>query len=173
MWTFMRQVCFREKSRHCLDHFFFFLIFLLLLFTWVKQLLRGMRLSFKKPAKCLQELHSTEQALLADEHTRSQRRPAGAIDRPRRQTSSAAGQHEGRPRHSRSPSAWTVARWTCWCRLCTLARQTPSCRSCPPEHTHHVTSENGWATTTTLLQLTATLENVLNPSKEGPTWILL
>ena len=32
-----------------------------------------------------------------------------------------------------------------------------------PEHTRHVTSENGWATTTTLLQLTATLDNVLIP----------
>ena len=36
-----------------------------------------------------------------------------------------------------------------------------------PERTHHVTSENGWATTTTLLQLTA------NPSREGEAWVLL
>ena len=36
-----------------------------------------------------------------------------------------------------------------------------------PERTHHVTSESGWATTTTLLQLTVTLDNVLNPSREG------
>ena len=44
----------------------------------------------------------------------------------------------------------------------------------PEERTHHVTSENGWAvTTTTLLQLTATLNNVLNLSKEGQAWILL
>ena len=28
--------------------------------TWVKRLLRGMRLSYKKPAKCLKELHSPE-----------------------------------------------------------------------------------------------------------------
>ena len=41
------------------------------------------------------------------------------------------------------------------------------------EHTHHVTSENGWATTTTLLQLTATLDGVLNPGREGQAWILL
>ena len=34
-----------------------------------------------------------------------------------------------KPRHSRSPSAWTVACWTCWCRSCARARQTPSCRS--------------------------------------------
>ena len=42
-----------------------------------------------------------------------------------------------------------------------------------PERTHHVTSENGWATTTTLLQLAATLDNVLNPGREGQSWILL
>ena len=41
------------------------------------------------------------------------------------------------------------------------------------ERTHHVTSENGCATTTTLLQLTATLDNVLNPRREGQAWILL
>ena len=40
-----------------------------------------------------------------------------------------------------------------------------------PEHTHHVTSENGWATTTTILQLAATLDDVMN--KEGQSWILL
>ena len=42
-----------------------------------------------------------------------------------------------------------------------------------PERTHHVTSENGWATTTTLLQLTATLDGELNPGREGQAWILL
>ena len=42
-----------------------------------------------------------------------------------------------------------------------------------PERTHHVTSENGRATTTTILQLTATLDKVLNPSREGQAWILL
>ena len=36
-----------------------------------------------------------------------------------------------RPRRSQSPSAWTVARWTCWCRSCTRARQTPTCPSSP------------------------------------------
>ena len=30
-------------------------------YDWVRQLLRGMRLSCKKPAKCLKELHSPEQ----------------------------------------------------------------------------------------------------------------
>ena len=42
-----------------------------------------------------------------------------------------------------------------------------------PERTHHVTSENGWATTTTLLQLVATLDDVMNPGREGQSWILL
>ena len=42
-----------------------------------------------------------------------------------------------------------------------------------PERTHHVTSENGWATTTTLLQHAVTLDDVMNPSKEGQAWILL
>ena len=42
-----------------------------------------------------------------------------------------------------------------------------------PERTRHVTSENGWATTTTLLQLAAALDDVMNPNKEGQSWILL
>ena len=42
------------------------------------------------------------------------------------------------------------------------------------ERTRHVTSDNNWAiTATTILQFTATLDNVLNPSKEGEAWILL
>ena len=41
-----------------------------------------------------------------------------------------------------------------------------------PERTHHDTSENSWATTTTIPQLAATLDDV-NPSKEGESWILL
>ena len=44
----------------------------------------------------------------------------------------------------------------------------------PEERTHHVTSENGWAiTATTFLQFIATLDNVLNLSKELQAWILL
>ena len=38
-----------------------YIFFFVSLFTWVKQLLRGMRLSFKKPAKCVKELHSPKQ----------------------------------------------------------------------------------------------------------------
>ena len=34
---------------------------------------------------------------------------------------------------------FTVARWTCWCRSCTRARQTPVLPEQPwPERTHHV-----------------------------------
>ena len=36
-----------------------------------------------------------------------------------------------------------------------------------------MTSENGWDTTTTRLQLTTALDDVLNPGKEGQAWILL
>ena len=44
----------------------------------------------------------------------------------------------------------------------------------PEERTHHVTSENGWAiTATTILQFIATLDSVLNLSKELQAWILL
>ena len=42
-----------------------------------------------------------------------------------------------------------------------------------PEHTHHVTSENGWASARSLLQLAATVDDVLKPSKEGQARILL
>ena len=67
-----------------------------------------------------------------------------------------------------------MAGWKCWCRSCTRARQTPVLPEKPwPEHTRHVTSENGWAMTTTILQLAATLDDVMNPSKEGQSWILL
>ena len=165
---------------------------------WVRQLFHGMHLSCKKPAKCVKELHGLEQqhatrtdsyqAVLADEHLWRQRRPrpehrrdfvpllAGASDRsapPRRPASSAAGQNEGAATftvtfimergpldmlmqimHARKTDAvWPEQPW--------------------PERTRHVTSENGWATTATILQLAATLDDVLNPGKQGPAWILL
>ena len=44
----------------------------------------------------------------------------------------------------------------------------------PEERTRRVTSENGWAiTATTILQFIATLDNVLNLSKEEQAWIHL
>ena len=86
---------------------------------WVKQLLYGMRLSYKKPAKCVTELHSLEQqhanthrlfiklCWLVDKHAVSAdcvvnidetscRLPVHQIGWGRGvQTSSAAGQHKG------------------------------------------------------------------------------
>ena len=41
------------------------------------------------------------------------------------------------------------------------------------EHTHHVTSETGWATTTMMLPLPSALDEVLNASREGQAWIFL
>ena len=40
-----------------------------------------------------------------------------------------------------------------------------------PPHTRHVTSENGWTTTT--LQLATAMDDVLSPTKEGQSWFLL
>ena len=80
-------------------------------------------------------------------------------------------EHKGGPRRSQSSPAWTVARWTCWCRSCTHARQTPSCPSSP-----------GRSALITSLRRTAgprrprscssraALDNVLNPGREGQSW---
>ena len=112
--------------------------------TGVKQLLRGMRLSHKKPAKCLKELHSTalqeanthrlfiKLCWLMDKHTESVVIIDETSCRLVRWLSCRATQR--RPRRSRWPSAWAVDRWTCSCRSYTLARQTPSCRSSPQPH---------------------------------------
>ena len=126
------------------------------------------------------------QAVLAHGQARSQRRPCrehrrdlvppppGATDwmgPPRRETSAAAGQHEGgddvHGRMGRGPLDMLV-------QIVHAGKTDAVLPEQPwPERTHHVTSENGWATTTTLLQLTATLDGVLNPGREGQSWILL
>ena len=86
---------------------------------WVRQLLHGMRLSFKKPAKCLKELHSPalqeanthrlfiKLCWLVDKHVVSADRVVHIDETScrlllvhqtgwgRREASSAAGQHEG------------------------------------------------------------------------------
>ena len=90
-------------------------------YAWVRRLPHGMRLSFKKPAKCLKELHSPalqeanthrlfiKLCWLMDKHAVSADRVVNIDETscrllpvhqtgwgpPRRQTSSAAGQHEG------------------------------------------------------------------------------
>ena len=101
-----------------------------------------------------QHAPALHQAVLAHGQARCQRRPRREHRRdllpsppgashwmgpPRREASSAAGATRGRRRHSQSPSAWAVDCWTCSCRSCTRASQTPSCRSSlagahPPRH---------------------------------------
>ena len=113
---------------------------------WVQQ--RGMRLSYKKPAKCVKELHSPEQQhanthplfiklWLVDKHavsadcvvnideTSCPFLPVHHIAWGRHGVSCRATQR--RPRHSQSPSAWTAARWTC----------TPSSRHVRERLGHH------------------------------------
>ena len=144
-----------------------------------------MRLSCKKPAKCLKELHSPEQqyanthrlhqAVLAYGQARSQRRPrrehrrdflpppAGASDRGVKQAQLWGNAKEA--------TTFTVAFSMDHGPLDMLIVQADKTDSVlPEEHTHHVTSEIGWANTTTLLQLMATLDNVLNLSKELQAW---
>ena len=57
-------------------------------------------------------------------------------------------------------------------KSCEWARQTPSCRSSLGQCTL-AASENGGATKATLVQLTAALDDVMSPGKEGQSWILL
>ena len=87
-----------------------------------------------------QHAPAVHQALLADGQARSQRRP-----RPERRRDfvpaprciwgsrrAKQAQLQGNAKEATTftiVSAWTVARWTCWCRSCTSERQTPSCRS--------------------------------------------
>ena len=157
-----------------------------------------MRLSFKKPAKCVKELHSPEQhanthqlfiklcwllsthAVSADrvvniDETFCRLLPGHQIGWGRRGVKQA--QLQG---NAKEATTFTVAfsmdrgPLDMLTQIVHAGKTDAVLPELPwPEHTHHVTSENGWATTTTLLQLTATLHNVLNPSKEGPTWILL
>ena len=131
---------------------------------WVKKLLRGMHLSFKKPAKCLKELHSpalqeanthrlfTKLCWLMDKHAVSADRvvnidetscrllPVHQTGWGRRGVKQA--QLQG---NTREATTFTVAfsmgvdRWTCSCRSCTRARQTPFAGAAlagahPPRH---------------------------------------
>ena len=129
---------------------------------WVKKLLYGVR--YKKPAKCVKELHSPEQqhanthrlfnklCWLTDKHAVSADRlvnidescrllPVHQIgwDRPGVKHAQPQG-NTRRPRRSRLSSAWTVVRWTCSCGSCTRARQTLSCWGSPGHSPRH-----GWA----------------------------
>ena len=167
--------------------------------TWVRQLLRGMHLSFKKPAKCLKELHSPalqeanthrlfiKLCWLMDKHAVSADRvvnidetscrllPVHQTGWGRRGVKQA--QLQG---NTKEATTFTVALSMDRGPLDMLVQIVHAGKTDAvlpeqpwPERTHHVTSENGWATTTTLLQLTATLDGVLNPGREGQSWILL
>ena len=123
---------------------------------WVKKLLRGIRLSFKKPAKCLKELHSSEQqhanthwlfiklCWLMDKHAVSADRVVNIDETsyrllPVHQTGWGRRGVKQAQLLGNTKEATTfrvafrknVARWTCWCRSCTPARQTPFCPSSP------------------------------------------
>ena len=124
----------------------------------------------------------------AEAEARCQRRPrrehrrdfllaaAGESDRvgpPWRQAGSAAGQHEGgHDIHGRLQMDRGALDM-----LVQIVHGSETDAVLPeqpwPEHTHHVTSETGWANTTTLLQLTTALDDVRNPGKQGQAWILL
>ena len=135
-----------------------------------------------------QHAPAVHQAVLAHGQARCQRRPrcehrrdllpplAGESDRvgpPRRLTSSTCRATLRRPRHSR----FSMDRGPLDMLMQMVhAGKTDAVLPEQPrlERTHHVTSQNGWAiTATTILQFIATLDTVLNPSKEGHAWILL
>ena len=168
-------------------------------YSWVTRLLRGMRLSFKKPAECLKEIHSPEQqhanthrlfiklCWLMDKHavgadrvvnideTSCRLLPVHHNGWGRRGTKQA--QLQG---NTKEATTFTVAFSMDRGPLDMLVQVVHAGKTDAvlpeqpwPERTHHVTSENGWATTTTILQLAAALDNVLNPGIEGQSWILL
>ena len=164
--------------------------------SWVQRLLRGMRLSFKKPAKCLKELHSPalqeanthrlfiklcwlmdKHAVRADrvvniDETSCRLLPVHQTGWGRRGVKQA--QIQG---NTREATTFTVALSMDRGPLDMLVQIVHAGKTDAvlpeqpwPERTHHVTSENGWATTTTLLQLVATLDDVMNPGREGQSW---
>ena len=168
-------------------------------YKWVWRLLRGMCLTFKKPAKCLKELHSPalqeanthrlfiKLCWLMDKHAVSADRvvnidetscrllPVHQTGWGRRGVKQA--QLQG---NTREATTFTVAFSMDRGPLDMLVQIVHAGKTDAvlpeqpwPERTHHVTSENGWATTTTLLQLVATLDDVMNPGREGQSWILL
>ena len=145
---------------------------------WVKQLLRGMRLSFKKPAKCLKELHSPalqeanthrlfiKLCWLMDNHAVSADRvvnidetscrlvPVQLVGWGRRGVKQP--QLQG---NTKEATTFTVAFSMDRGPLDMLVPIVHAGRTDAvlpeqpwPERTHHVTSEKGWANTATLLQ---------------------
>ena len=168
-------------------------------YWWVKRLLHGMRLSFKKPAKCLRELHSPEQqhanthrlfiklCWLMDKHAVGADRVVNIDETscrllPVHQTGwGRLGKKQAQLQgNTKEATTFTVAFSMDRGPLDMLVQIVHASKTDAvlpekpwPERTHHVISDNGWATTTTILQLAAALDNVLNPGKEGQSWILL
>ena len=166
---------------------------------WVRNLLRGMRLSFKKPAKCLKELHSPEQqhanthrlfiklCWLMEKHAVGADRVVNIDETscrllPVHQTGwGRCGVKQAQLQgNTKEATTFTVALSMDRGPLDMLVQIVHAGKTDTvlpeqpwPERTHHVTSENGWATTTTILQLVATLDDVMNPGREGQSWILL
>ena len=68
-----------------------------------------------------------------------------------------------RPRHSQSLSAWVIRLG----HVVQIVRADKANAVFPaqpwPPHTHHATSDNGWATTWTILELADVLDHVMNP----------
>ena len=161
-------------------------------YTWVKRLLRGMRLRYKKRAKCVKELHSPEQqhvnthrlfiklCWLMEKHAVSADRVVNVDETscrllPMHQTGWGRlgvkqAQLQG---NTKEATTFTVAFSMDRGPLDMLVQVVHAGKTDAvlpekpwPERTHHVISDNGWATT-------AALNNVLNPGWEGQSWILL
>ena len=160
-------------------------------YHWVWELLRGMRLSFRMPAKCVKELHSPalqeanthrlfiKLCWLMDKHAVDADRVVNIDETSCRllPVHHTGWGHRGKKQaqlqgNTKEATTFTVAFSMDRGPLDMLvqivhAGKTDAVLPEKPwrERTHHVTSENGWATTTTILQLAAALDNVLNPSR--------
>ena len=165
---------------------------------WVRRVLRGMRFSFKKPAKCLKELHSTEQqhanthrlfiklCWLMDKHAVSADRvvdidetscrfPVHQTGWGRRGVKQA--QIQG---NTKEATTFTVAFSMDRGPLDMLVQivQAAGTDAVLPEQpwlkrTRYVTSDNGWGHYDDAPAAHSHMDNVLNQSKEGEAWILL
>ena len=167
--------------------------------SWVRELLHGMRLSFKKPARCLKELHSPEQqqanahrlfvklCWLTETHAVGADRVVNIDETSRRllPVHKTGWGHRGKKQaqlqgNTKEATTFTVAFSMDRGPLDMLVQIVHAGKTAAvlpekpwPERTRHVISENGWATTATIMQLAAALDDVLNPGWEGRPWILL
>ena len=138
---------------------------------------RHAHLSYKKPAKCVKDLHSFA---MQDANTRRLLlKLSWLMDKQGRLSAQTARLLAvqmiawGRRGVKQTQLQGTVASSMVRGALDANRKTDAVLPAQPwPPRTHHVTSENGWAATTTLLQLTAALHDVMNPSKEGQSWAL-